>query len=65
MSDTERLTDKLMLDLGATPEQLAFAKGYITGKRRARIEVAIVAALVPGSILLALAIVAVRQLFSQ
>lgn len=64
MPDMERLTDKLMLNLAKTPEQKAYAKGYIAGKIRARKEVAILAAFLPGMALLVLAIVAVQRLFS-
>lgn len=63
MPDMERLTDKLMLDLAKTPEQTAYAKGYIAGKARARTEVAIVVAFVPGVLLLTLAVVAAQRIF--
>lgn len=64
MPDLERLTDTLMLDLAATPEQVAYANGYIAGKNRARKEVAILVAFVPGMMLLVLAIVAAQRLFN-
>lgn len=64
MPDMERLTDKLMLDLAVTPEQRGYAKGYIAGKSRARREVAILTALLPGMALLVLAIVAAQRLFN-
>lgn len=43
MPDFERLTDDLMLDLAKTPEQTAYAQGYIAGKTQARKDVAIIA----------------------
>lgn len=64
MPDMERLTDKLMLDLAKTPEQVAYAQGYIAGKSRARKEVAILAAFLPAMALLVLAIVATQRLFN-
>lgn len=64
MPDFERLTDKLRLDLAKTPQQLAYAEGYITGKTRARKEVAIVVAFLPGVALLMLVIVAAQRLFN-
>lgn len=48
MPDFERLTDKLMLDLARTPEDKAYARGYSEGKRKARMEIALLAAVLGG-----------------
>lgn len=40
MPDMERLTDRLMLDMAQTPDQKAYARGYIDGKNYARKEIA-------------------------
>lgn len=64
MPDFERLTDNLMCDLAKTPEQAAYADGYIAGKNRARKEVAFLVAFLPGVGLLVLAIVAAQRLFA-
>lgn len=44
MPDFERVVDQLRCDLAKTPEDLAFAKGVIAGKTRARKEVLVIAA---------------------
>lgn len=44
MPDFERLIDKLRVDLARTPEERAFAEGFNAGKRRARKELACIAA---------------------
>jgi len=41
MPDFERVTDKLMLDLARSPEENAYIRGYLAGKRKARKEVAV------------------------
>ncbi len=58
MPDMERLTDKLMLDLAVTPEQKAYAEGYLAGKTWARKEIVVVTAFLFGVALLVLAVVA-------
>jgi len=42
MPDMERLTDQLSIDMAKTPQQKSYAKGFVDGKKRARIEVAFV-----------------------
>jgi len=44
MPDFERVIDKLRLDLAKTPEEHAYARGYIEGKRKARRQVAMLTA---------------------
>lgn len=63
MPDMEHLIDQLMCDLAHTPDQLAYAKGYIAGKKRARKEFAILVALWIGMAILVIAILAARRLF--
>lgn len=46
MPDFERLTDHLSLDMATTPQQRAERAAYIRGKSRARIEIAIAAAVI-------------------
>lgn len=41
MPDFERVSDKLMLDLARSPEESAYIRGYLAGKRKARKEVAV------------------------
>ena len=65
MPDFERLTDKLMLDLAKTPEQTAYAQGYVAGKTRARKEIALIVAFVDGVFLLTLAFVVAHYGFFE
>ena len=64
MPDLERLTDKLMIDLAASSEQVSYAKGYVEGKTHARKEIAIITAFVPGVVLVVLAIIAAQRIFN-
>lgn len=40
MPDTERLTDKMAVDMACTKDQRMYELGFISGKNKARIEVA-------------------------
>ncbi len=44
MPDFERLTDSLRIDFAPDADKRGWAKGYAAGKTRARIEVAVIAA---------------------
>lgn len=39
MPDFERLTDKMSVDFASTESEKQFALGFISGKKRARVEV--------------------------
>lgn len=42
MTDFERVVDKLRIDLAKTPTERSYAEGFISGKRHARTEIAVV-----------------------
>ena len=44
MPDTERLTDKMAVDMACTKEQRMYELGFISGKNKARLEVALIVA---------------------
>jgi hypothetical protein len=46
MPDFERLTDSLREHVASNPEQAAWARGFVAGKRKARIEVLVVLAVI-------------------
>jgi hypothetical protein len=55
MPDLERFFDEMRVDLAGTPEEKSYWRGYVEGKKVARVEVAITFGVILGLVVLILA----------